>query len=165
LSKEWSPSFLPSSDFPSYNLLAGGTVTSNDFVIGIWLYCDPSLVSTDPLAPDYSEIGGLGLHWEWLYRGQTYEGSENEFMVINGEVSPAGGSGPRLQSGDAGATTGTIETASQVAAKAAAAGESIQFTLRIEAGGSITEASLTVTLKAFPDGYRLSSATLSVPAQ
>jgi hypothetical protein len=165
LGNEWSPTILPSSELPSYRLLTGGTVTSDDFVLGMWLFCDPSLVPSDPFEPDYSEIGGLGLHWEWLYRGQTYEGNVTEELVVNGEVVPAGGSGPHLQSGDAGATTGPIETPSGVAAKAAAAGQPIQFTLRINVGASITEASLTISLKPFPDGYRLASATLSVPGR
>jgi hypothetical protein len=146
-------------------LLAGGTLTSNDFIIGIWLYCDPSLTSTDPLAEGYSEIGRLGLDYQWLYRGPSSESSPRTSVIVNGEETRGGGSGPGLQSGDAEGSTGPIETPSRVAAKAAAAGQPIEFTVRIDVGGSVTTASLTVLLQAFPEGYRLSTSTVSSPGQ
>jgi hypothetical protein len=165
LSQESAPSITPFRELPPYHLLGGGTLTSNDFIISIWLYCDPSLRSTDVFAEDYSEIGQLGLHYEWLYRGQSSDSGPMTSIIINGEATRRGSRSGPLQSGDTEADTGPIKTPSHVAAKAAATGQPIEFAVGIDVGGVVTTASLTVSLQAFPEGYRLSSVTLSVPAK
>src|SRR3990172_3973425 len=37
-------------------ILAGGTIISGDFLISLWLYCDPSRSSDDPNTPEFSQV-------------------------------------------------------------------------------------------------------------
>ena len=151
---------VPNSPNPA-RILAGGTVASGDFRIGIWLYCDPLLVGTDPFSPDTSEIALLGLHYEWMYLGPPREGDTETTVTANGVVARQGGSGPGLSRGSAETSTGRIQTANGAVARAAAEGQPIEFVLTVRGVGYEQAARLEVVFETTADGYVLSHASLS----
>jgi len=79
-------------------VLAGGTVVSGDFVISLWLYCDPSLSSDDPDLPGFSEVRYLGFRSEWQYLGRPIDHMSRTVITVNGEQVSSSGSGPGVAS-------------------------------------------------------------------
>jgi hypothetical protein len=150
---------VPNSPNPA-RILAGGTIASGDFRIGIWLYCDPLLVGTDPFSPDTSEIALLGLHYAWMYLGPPREGDTETTVTANGVVIRQSGSGPGLSRGSAETSTGRIQTENGAVARAAAEGQPIELVLTVRGEGYEQAARLEVVFEATADGYVLRHASL-----
>ncbi len=151
--------------------LAGGTVRSGDFLISLWLICDPSLSSDDPEFPDYSweefsEVRYLGFLSTWQYLGDPPDQEIKESMIINGEViteqiimshtdperSLSRFSGQRKY--------GPINTENQIVAHSIAAGEPVDFLLTFSSSITLAEVHLIASFEESPDGYRLLSAEI-----
>ena len=152
---------LPSLYAPvTPRILVGGTVPAGDFRIGIWLYCDPSLVGTDPFSPDFSEIAGLGLHTEWVYLGAPRQGDVETTVTANGALAWESGRVPGLNAGDGETSTGGMRSMNGAVARAAAEGQPIEFMLTVRGEGYEQAARLEVVFEATADGYVLSHASL-----
>ncbi len=136
-------------------VLAGGVVTSGDFVIAIWLYCDPSLDSDDPYGGHYSEVRLLGFRYEWEHLGLPIETDSHTSVAINGDELSGTGGGPGVGTGDTETTTGEITTPSQVVARAVANSQPVEFVVTISAPDRIASAVLRVLFASAPDGYRV----------
>ena len=151
--------------------LAGGTVRSGDFLISLWLICDPSLASDDPDFPEYSwqefsEVRYLGLLSGWEYLGDPPDQEIKESLTINGEVISghiiASHTDPErsLSRGEGHASYGPINTENQIVAQALAAGEPVDIVLTIFGSKTLAEVHLSASFEETPDGYRLLSAEI-----
>ncbi len=150
------------------NALAGGIVRSGDFLITIWLICDPTLVADDPDFPEYSwqeysEVRYLGIAsgWEIIGYNPEYEDLEiKEALTINGEDLHGNVIGPQMAVswGMGQGHYGPIGTEDQIVARALTAGEAIDVVLIISTTEILASAHLRVTFEETPDGYRLLSA-------
>lgn len=151
--------------------LAGGTVRSGDFLISLWLICDPSLASDDPDFPEYSwqefsEVRYLGFLSGWEYLGDPPEQEIKQSLTINGEVIGEhmivshGDPERSLSRGEGQAKYGPINTENQIVAHSIAAGEPVDFLLTISASKTLAEVRLRVLFEESPDGYRLLSAEI-----
>ncbi|MGB2954980.1 MAG: hypothetical protein WBB64_03320 [Anaerolineales bacterium] len=151
--------------------LAGGTVRSGDFLISLWLICDPSLASDDPDFPEYSwqefsEVRYLGFLSGWEYLGDPPDQEIKESLTINGEVISghiiASHTDPErsLSRGEGHASYGPINTENQIVAQALAAGEPVDIVLTIFGSKTLAEVHLRASFEETPDGYRLLSAEI-----
>ena len=151
--------------------LTGGTVRSGDFLISLWLICDPSLASDDPDFPEYSwqefsEVRYLGFFSGWEYLGDPPDQEIKESLTINGEVISghiiASHTDPErsLSRGDGHASYGPINTENQIIAQALAAGEPVDIVLTIFGSKTLAEVHLRASFEETPDGYRLLSAEI-----
>lgn len=151
--------------------LAGGAVRSGDFLISLWLICDPSLASDDPDFPEYSwqefsEVRYLGFLSGWEYLGDPPNQEIKESLTINGEVISghiiASHTDPErsLSRGEGHARYGPINTENQIVARALAAGEPVEIVLTISGSKILAEVHLRASFEESPDGYRLLSAEI-----
>jgi hypothetical protein len=151
--------------------LAGGTVRSGDFLISLWLICDPSLASDDPDFPEYSwqefsEVRYMGFLSIWEYLGNPPDQEIKESLTINGEVISghiiASHTDPErsLSRGAGHASYGPINTGNQIVAQALAAGEPVDIVLTIFGSKTLAEVHLRASFEETPDGYRLLSAEI-----
>ena len=151
--------------------LAGGAVRSGDFLISLWLICDPSLASDDPDFPEYSwqefsEVRYLGFLSGWEYLGDPPDQEIKESLTINGEVISgyiiASHTDPErsLSRGEGHASYGPINTENQIVARALAAGEPVDIVLTISGSKTLAELHLRASFEESPDGYRLLSAEI-----
>lgn len=150
------------------NALAGGTVRSGDFLITIWLICDPTLVADDPENPEYSwqeysEVRYLGIAsgWEIIGYNPEYEDLEiKQALTVNGEGLHGKVIGPQMMVswGMGQGHYGPVGTEDQIVARALTAGEPIDVVLMISTTEILASAHLRVTFEETPDGYRLLSA-------
>ena len=151
--------------------LAGGTVRSGDFLISLWLICDPSLSSDDPEFPDYSweefsEVRNLGFLYTWQYLGDPPDQEIKESMIINGEVINeymiVSHTDPErsLSRFSGHGKYGPINTENQIVAHSIAAGEPVDFLLTFSSSQILAEAHLRASFEESPDGYRLLSAEI-----
>ncbi len=151
--------------------LAGGTVRSGDFLISLWLICDPSLVSDDPEFPEYSwqdfsEVRYLGFMYGLEYLGDPTEQEIKGSLTINGEVigehmiSSHTDPERSLSSGEGRIIYGPINTESQIVAHSIAAGEPVDFLLTFSSSKTLAEVRLRALFEESPDGYRLLSAEI-----
>lgn len=72
-------------------LIAGGAVTSGDFQINLFLYCDDTL---RPDSQQYSEIAGLGVYTSSWYHGPELAGEVSVAEGIQPFVRQISGAGP-----------------------------------------------------------------------
>jgi hypothetical protein len=151
--------------------LVGGTIRSGDFLISLWLICDPSLVSDDPEFPEYSwqdfsEVRYLGFMYGLEYLGDPPEQEIKESLTINGEVIGehmiASHTNPErsLSSGEGQIKYGPINTENQIVAQALAAGEPVDIVLTFSSSKTLAAVRLRVSFEESPDGYRLLSAEI-----
>jgi len=151
--------------------LTGGTVRSGDFLISLWLICDPSLASDDPDFPEYSwqefsEVRYLGFFSGWEYLGDPPDQEIKESLTINGEVISghiiASHTDPErsLSRGEGHASYGPINTENQIIAQALAAGKPVDIVLTIFGSKTLAEVHLRALFEETPDGYRLLSAEI-----
>ena len=141
-------------------ILAGGSLRTGEFVIGIWLYCDPTLDSTDYFSPNFSEISHLGFRYEWMYLGLPVEGETETIISINGVEASRDGVGPGLNTGSAGALTGPLKTERRVIAEAASLGKPVEYLITVEAPHVTEAAVLYVRFTLAEEGYYVSEARL-----
>ena len=155
------PDLQSGMDIP---ILAGGTVESGDFLISLWLYCDPSSPSDDLESSEYSEIGSLGFRYEWQYLGpylaRATEPGAATVVTANGMVLLRDAPGPPLSHGEIHAHTGSIRTEGQVISRAVASGDPVEFTITISAPDPTASAVLNVTFASAPDGVVLVDARI-----
>lgn len=71
-------------------LIAGGVVSSGDFQISLYLFCDSSY---QPDSANYSEIGGLGIYSAWWYSGPDAVGKIVNYAGIQPYVSETSSTG------------------------------------------------------------------------
>jgi len=151
--------------------LAGGTVRSGDFLISLWLICDPSLSSDDPEFPDYSweefsEVRNLGFLSAWQYLGDPPDQEIKESLIINGEVITEqiimSHTDPErsLSRFSGQGKYGPINTENQIVAHSIAAGEPVDFLLTFSSSITLAEVRLRASFEESPDGYRLLSAEI-----
>jgi hypothetical protein len=147
--------------------LAGGTVRSGDFLMSLYLICDPSLASDDPEAPlyswhEYSEVRYLGLVNGFVY--YRYPPTEKETrmnLFINGklirkEMLVSHNFPERQLSWGLGSSFyGPITTENQIVAKALSAGEPIEIVMKVSDSKTIASVRLLVAFQETPKGYRL----------
>ena len=146
--------------------LAGGTVRSGDFLISLWLICDPSLSSDDPVDAQFSEVRNLGFMYGLEYLGNPPEQEIKQSLTINGEVigehmiSSHTDPERSLSSGEGQSRYGPINTESQIVAHSIAAGEPVDFLLTFSSSKALAEVRLRALFEESPDGYRLLSAEI-----
>ena len=146
--------------------LAGGTVRSGDFLISLWLICDPSLSSDDPVDAQFSEVRNLGFMYGLEYLGNPPEQEIKQSLTINGEVigehmiSSHTDPERSLSSGEGQIIYGPINTESQIVAHSIAAGEPVDFLLTFSSSKTLAEVRLRALFEESPDGYRLLSAEI-----
>jgi hypothetical protein len=151
--------------------LAGGTVTSGDFLISMWLICDPSLSSDDPDFTEYSwqefsEVRYLGFLSGWRYLGDPPDQEIKETLTINGEaisghiitsnIDPE----RSLSWGEGQASYGPIYTENHIVTRALVAGAPVDIALTISGSKILAEMHLRASFEEAPDGYRLLSAEI-----
>ena len=139
-------------------VLAGGTVASGDFLISLWLYCDPSLSSDDPNAPDFSEVRYLGFRSEWQYLGRPIDHRSRTVFTVNGEQVSSSGSGPGVDRREINIHMG--ETSFPGLADAARTSRPVEFLITISAPDPLAAAALLVTFESTPSGLMLTTATI-----
>jgi len=137
-------------------VLAGGTVVSGDFVISLWLYCDPSLSSDDPDLPGFSEVRYLGFRSEWQYLGRPIDHMSRTVITVNGEQVSSSGSGPGVASREINVHMG--ETRFPGLADALHASRPVEFLVTISAPDPLAAAALLATLETTPGGLMLATA-------
>jgi hypothetical protein len=142
-------------------MLAGGSVRTGQFVIGIWLYWDTELSSTDYFSPEYSEISALGFRYEWIYLGLPVQGNTDTIVLVNGVEASRDGFGPDLGTGSAGALTGPLKTEASTIAQAAASRKTVNYTVTVEAPNITESATLEVLFVQTEQGYYLSEMSLT----
>jgi len=150
--------------------LAGGTVRSGDFLISLWLICDPSLASDDPDFPEYSwqdfsEVRYLGLASGWEYIGTDPEHEDlgiRETLMINGEIINWRNTGSQqlVTWGSGQLHYSPLNTENQIVAHSIAAGEPVDFLLTFSSSKTLAEVRLRASFEESPDGYRLLSAEI-----
>ena len=146
--------------------LAGGTVRSGDFLISLWLICDPSLSSDDPVDAQFSEVRNLGFMYGLEYLGNPPEQEIKQSLTINGEVigehmiSSHTDPERSWSSGKGQIIYGPINTESQIVAYSIAAGEPVDFLLTFSSSKTLAEVRLHALFEVSPDGYRLLSAEI-----
>ena len=151
--------------------LAGGTVQSGDFLISIYLICDPILVSDDPENPEfswqeYSEVRYLGLAYAYEYLEDPPEQEIKMYLIINkeyirgGTIAPYALAGSSLSRGSVSSHYGPILTEDQVVSQALSSGEPIDIMLTFSSFKTLAAVRLTATFEETPDGYRLLSAEI-----
>ncbi len=151
--------------------LTGGAVRSGDFLISLWLICDPSLASDDPDFPEYSwqgfsEVRYLGFLSGWEYLGDPPDQEIKESLTINGEVISgqiiASQTDPEisLSRGRGHSEYGPINTENQIVARALVAGDPVDIILTISGSKIIAKVHLRALFEESPDGYRLLSAEI-----
>lgn len=150
--------------------LTGGTVRSGDFLISLYLICDPSLTSDDPEFPEYSwqgysEVRYLGLASEWEISGYHPDLEDQEIkeaLTINGEAIHGNIIGPQMgvSWGMGHGHYGPIMTENQIVARALATGEPIDIVLTISSSETLAAVHLRASFEETPDGYRLLSAEI-----
>ena len=142
-------------------ILAGGTVASGQFLISMWLYCDPTLSEDDPNEPNFSEVRYLGYRSEWQYRGlRPIDHMVKTVTMANREGMDAGGTGPSLRLGDISTSATIIRTPSQVVARALERSQPVEFLITISAPEPLAAAILRVTFKPGPDGLQVATAEI-----
>lgn len=151
-------------------VLAGGIVRSGDFLISIFLICDPSLVSDDPLNPEYSwhgysEVRYLGIADGWEITGYHPELEDLEIrssLTINGVGLHGTVIGPEMLA-SWGLGQGhyvPIVTENQIVAQALASGEPLEIIYKIAAPDVLASVRLLASFEESPEGYRLLSAEI-----
>ncbi len=152
--------------------LAGGAVRSGDFLISLWLICNPSLASDDPNFPEYSwqefsEVRYLSFLYNWEYLGLPLDQEAKASLTINGEIISVRTLAPRtapetsLSRFASFTSYGPINTKNKIVAQALAAGEPIDIILTISGSEILAEAHLSASFEEAPDGgYRLLSADI-----
>jgi hypothetical protein len=150
--------------------LTGGIIKSGDFLLSIYLICDPSLVSDDPEFPEYSwqgysEVRYLGLAYGWEIIGYNPELEDLEIidtLTINNEVIYGNVIGPQMlvSWGMGQAHYGPISTENQRVARALIAGDPIDIVLTITSSDSEAAVHLRASFEETLDGYRLLSAEI-----
>ena len=152
--------------------LAGGIVRSGDFLISLYLICDPSLASDDPESPmyswqDYSEVRYLGLLNGWVYYRHPPTEKETEMSltingVVNREEMIVSHNFPKrhLSWGIGSSYYGPIMTENQIIARSLSAGEPIEIVMKISDSKTIAAVRLLATFEEASDGYRLLSAEI-----
>lgn len=151
-------------------VLAGGIVRSGDFLISIYLICDPSLVADDPLNPEYSwqgfsEVRYLGIADGWEITGYNPELEDLEIrtsLTINGVGLHGNVIGPEMvvSWGLGQGHYGPVGTKDQIVARAMANGEPLEIIYSIAATETLAAVRMLATFEETPDGYRLLSAEI-----
>lgn len=151
-------------------VLAGGAVRSGDFLISLYLICDPSLEADDPENleyswQEYSEVRYLGLASGWRIVGYNpdLEGLDTkESLTINGEVIQGMGGGPQIavSYGTGFMHYGPINTENQIVARALEAGKPVEIVLTISTSKTLDAVRLQASFEETSDGYRLLSAEI-----
>lgn len=148
------------------SVLAGGTVRSGDFLISLFLVCDPSLSSDDPMNDNYSEVRYLALSYASEYLGDPLDEEIKVSMTINDEITGtailSGSNNDQIFIGR-GATTqmyGPINTKNQLVAQSLVAGKLVDFLLTISTAKPLAAAHLTASFEETTDGYLLLNAEI-----
>ncbi len=147
-------------------VLAGGTVRSGDFLISLFLVCDPSLTSDDPMNDNYSEVRYLALSYASEYLGDPLDEEIKVSMTINDEITGAailsGSTNDQIFIGR-GATThmyGPFNTKNQLVAQSLVAGKPVDFLLTFSTSKPLAAAHLTAAFEETTDGYLLLNAEI-----
>jgi hypothetical protein len=144
--------------------LAGGTVRSGDFLISLWLICDPRDASDDPDFPwqERTEVRYMSFLYNWEYLGPPLDQEAKESLTFNGEIIDTHRIAPErnLARGSSSTSYRSINTKEQIVARAIAAGEPVDIILTISGSETLAEVHLRALFEETPDGYRLLSATI-----
>jgi len=146
--------------------LAGGTVMSGDFLISLWLMCDPSLSSGDPMSDFYSDVRNLAFLYTFKYLGKPLDQAIHLHLTANDETinsfTYSAGTDTQILivPGPTSHIYAPIITKNQVVARSLVAGEPIDFLLTISTSQLLASAQLTASFEETLAGYRLSSAEI-----
>jgi hypothetical protein len=146
--------------------LAGGTVRSGDFLISLWLICDPTYNSDDAGDAQFSEVRNLALMYAYEFFGDSPEYEIKETLTINGEVIGEHAINSRsdpeksLSHGMGGSRQEPINTENQLVARAFVAGEPVDILLTFSSSTILAEVSLRAVFEQTAEGYQLLSAEI-----
>lgn len=146
--------------------LTGGTVRSGDFLLSLWLFCDPTLTSDDPLNDDYSEVKNLAFLSAFRYFGEPLDQPINLNLTVNSETfnsfaySASTNDQILILRGATGANYGRIITNDQTVAHSLITGEPVIFLFTVSTSELLASAQLIASFEETPDGYHLLNAEI-----
>lgn len=146
-------------------VLGGGTVSSGDFLISLWLICDPTLTSADPTSEHYSDFQHLAMLTAYEYLGKPLDQELKISTAINGEEQGtaiiSAGTETEIHIGRGGGHFyQPFSTKALILPRALAAGEAVEFTLTVSTSSPLASAQLRAQFEETPDGYILHSAEI-----